>query len=58
MTRSEYYEALKKLAREKRGNHGFTKPHVPRSDLRRIYSDEGMVVDLWPHRLRKLRLRA
>lgn len=55
MTRSEYYEALKNLARKKRAQYGFVTPRVLRSDLRRIYRDEGIGIDLWPYKLRHLR---
>ena len=55
MTRSEYYEALKNLAREKRAQYGLQTARVLRSDLRRIYRDEGITIDLWPYKLRKLR---
>jgi Zn-dependent peptidase ImmA (M78 family) len=55
MLRSEYYENLKKLARETRAQFGITTPRVLRSDLRRIYRAEGIRIDLWPYRLKKLR---
>lgn len=55
MTRFEYYEELKRLARQKRTEYGFATPRVLRSDLRRIYRAEGIRIDLWPHKLRKLR---
>jgi Zn-dependent peptidase ImmA (M78 family) len=55
MSRSEYYESLKALARETRSRFGFTSPRVLRSDLRRIYSAERIRIDLWPYKLRKLR---
>ncbi len=55
MSRSDYYESLKALARETRSRFGLTSPRVLRSDLRRIYSAEGIRIDLWPYKLRKLR---
>ena len=55
MSRSRYYEDLKLLARDVRGKFGLTSPRVLRSDLRRIYRDEGIRIDLWPYKLRKLR---
>lgn len=38
-----------------RAKHGFATPRVLRSDLRRIYRDQGIRIDLWPHRLREVR---
>jgi Zn-dependent peptidase ImmA (M78 family) len=55
MSRSEYYAWLKELARTTRARFGLTSPRVLRSDLRRIYSVEGIRIDLWPYKLRKLR---
>jgi Zn-dependent peptidase ImmA (M78 family) len=55
MFRSQYYEALKKLARETRAEYGLASARVLRSDLRRIYRDQGITVDLWDHKLRELR---
>jgi Zn-dependent peptidase ImmA (M78 family) len=55
MYRSEYYAQLKELARATRARFGLTSPRVLRSDLRRIYRAEGIRIDLWPHKLRKLR---
>lgn len=55
MSRSEYYAELKALARRTRSQFGLTTPRVLRSDLRRIYRAEGIRIDLWPHKLRKLR---
>lgn len=55
MLRSQYYEALKKLARETRAEYGLTSARVLRSDLRRIYRDQGIRIDLWDQKFRKLR---
>ena len=55
MSRSQYYNDLKQLAREVRGQYGLDSPRVLRSDLRRIYKDKGIQIDLWPRKLRKLR---
>jgi len=55
MLRSQYYEALKKLARETRAEYGLTSARVLRSDLRRIYRDQGIRIDLWDHKFTKLR---
>jgi Zn-dependent peptidase ImmA (M78 family) len=55
MYRSEYYTQLKELARATRARFGLISPRVLRSDLRRIYRAEGIRIDLWPYKLRKLR---
>lgn len=55
MGRSEYYEALKALAREKREAFGIRTSALGLREVRRIYRAEGITIDLWPHRLRKLR---
>src|SRR5437867_6070819 len=55
MFRSQYYNDLKQLAREVRQEYGLNSARVLRSDLRRIYSDQGIHIDLWPHKLRRLR---
>jgi Zn-dependent peptidase ImmA (M78 family) len=55
MSRSDYYAGMKGLARETRAQYGLTSPRVLRSDLRRIYRAEGIRIDLWPHKLKKLR---
>lgn len=48
MSRYEYYESLKELARQQRLEHGLTTPRVLRSDLRRIYKQHDIQLDLWP----------
>jgi Zn-dependent peptidase ImmA (M78 family) len=55
MLRSQYYNGLKQLAREVRLEYGLQSARVLRSDLRRIYGDKGIRIDLWPHTLKKLR---
>jgi hypothetical protein len=55
MRRTEYYEQLKGLARTTRARFGLTTPRVLRSDLRRIYREEGIRIDLWPHKFKELR---
>jgi Zn-dependent peptidase ImmA (M78 family) len=55
MSRSQYYEELKKLARETRAQYGIASVRVLRSDLRRIYSDQGIRIDIWDHKLKNLR---
>ncbi len=46
MTRYEYYEQMKALARNVRAEHGLTTPRVLRSDLRRIYKAYEIKIDL------------
>src|SRR5439155_22703767 len=48
-------EALKALAREKRRTFGITTSTMGLREVRRIYRAEGITIDLWPHKLRKLR---
>jgi IrrE N-terminal-like domain len=55
MLRSQYYDELKNLARETRGEYGLDSPRVLRSDLRRIYRDQGIHIDLWDHKFKRLR---
>jgi Zn-dependent peptidase ImmA (M78 family) len=50
-----YYEDLKQLARQVRAEFGLRSPRVVESDLRRIYEQNGIVIDAWPYRLRHLR---
>jgi Zn-dependent peptidase ImmA (M78 family) len=46
---------MRMLAVEVRAKYGFATPRVLRSDLRRIYRDEGIRIDLWPYKMKKLR---
>lgn len=55
MSRFEYYEQMKVLARNVRTEHGLTTPRVLRSDLRRVYKKYGIRIDLWPYRFKQLR---
>jgi len=55
MSRSQYFDQMKSLAREIRTRYGLESPRVLKSDLRRIYKDQGIKIDLWPHKLRTLR---
>jgi Zn-dependent peptidase ImmA (M78 family) len=55
VNRYEYYDDLKRLARQVRAEHGLNSPRVTPSDMRRIYFMNGIEVDLWPYRLRNLR---
>lgn len=55
MNQQAYYEDLKQLARQVRAEFGLRSPRVVESDLRRIYEQNGIVIDDWPYRLRNLR---
>ena len=55
MGRSEYYRQMRELAGQTRAHYGLTTPRVLRSDMRRIYRDQGIHIDLWPHRMKKVR---
>jgi Zn-dependent peptidase ImmA (M78 family) len=45
VNKQEYYEDLKRLARDIRVEYGFTSPRVLRSDLRKIYKNLGIRID-------------
>lgn len=55
MNRNTYYEEMKASARAVRERFGLVSPRVRLSDLRRIYKDQGIKVDLWKKRLKGLR---
>lgn len=55
MTRSEYYRQMRVLAAQVRDQYELSSPRVLKSDLRRIFKDQGIHIDLWPHKLKKLR---
>jgi len=55
VNRSNYYAEMKQLARSTRGKYGLRTPRVLRSDLRAIYRDQGIKIDLWPFKLREVR---
>jgi IrrE N-terminal-like domain len=50
-----YYDDLKQLARQVRAENALVSPRVLPSDLRKIYANNGIEIDLWPYRLRNLR---
>ena len=55
MNPTDYYDDLKRLARQVRAENGLNSPRVTPSDMRRIYFRNGIEIDLWPYRLRNLR---
>jgi len=52
---NDYYDDLKRLARQVRAENGLNSPRVTPNDMRRIYFRNGIEIDLWPYRLRNLR---
>lgn len=56
MSRADYYyRQMRALAVEVRSKYDFATPRVLRSDMRRIYRAEGIRIDLWPYKMKKLR---
>lgn len=55
MNHDAYYEKMRSLAREVRQQYGLTTPRVLKSDMRRIYKDQGIRIDLWPHKFKQIR---
>jgi len=53
--RFEYYEKMKLLARESRVEHGIEGPRVLRSDMKRIFKEEGIHLDYWAGPLKRIR---
>lgn len=50
MSTSDYYQELKAGARAERQKHGISGFKVMKSDMRRIYKEYGIKIDLWkPH---------
>lgn len=48
MSRTKYYEEMKGLARKVRADHGIESARVLRRDLRRIYKQLGIAIDIRP----------
>lgn len=55
MSRSQYYDQMKDLARQVRAAYGLSSCRVRKSDLRRIYKAEGVRIDIWPYKLKEVR---
>lgn len=55
MTPGTYYEQMKALALETRQRYELTTSTVSLTSLRQIYKQEGIRLDLWDYKLRKLR---
>ncbi|OGR91295.1 MAG: hypothetical protein A2V88_04750 [Elusimicrobia bacterium RBG_16_66_12] len=46
---------MKDLARRVRAEYGLASCCVRKSDLRRIYKDQGVRIDIWPYKLKEVR---
>ena len=53
--RYQYYEELKELARNVRLQYGLEGPRILKSDLKKIFKQNGIKLDYWPHPLKGLR---
>ncbi len=53
-TRSQYYDAMRRLALDKRASHDITTKTLNLIAIKKVYRDEGIKVDLWTtsHRIR------
>jgi len=49
------YDKFKELARSIRDEHGVTTSSIGLASMRQVYRKEGIKLDLWHHKLRKLR---
>lgn len=54
-SRSELFHRVKRLAQEKRREHRVRTDSLGLREMRQIYSAEGIHIDLWPYKLRKIR---
>lgn len=55
MNSGDYYADMRRLAAETRTAYALTGLRVARSDMRRVYRDQGITIDYWPYALRRLR---
>ncbi len=55
MGRHEYYQSLKDLARRTRRKYSVTTSRFGLREIRAIYRMEGIKLDLWPHKMKKVR---
>lgn len=55
MSRAQIYDRLKALALAKRDEHGITTASMGLSAVRSVYKAEGITLDLWRHKLKKVR---
>jgi Zn-dependent peptidase ImmA (M78 family) len=55
VSRNQYYEQMKDMARQVRAEYGLSSCRVLKSDLKRIYKAEGVRIDVWPYKLKEVR---
>ena len=55
MERFTYYEEMKALAVATRSKYGVRTDSLGLREMRRIYKQEGIKLDLWPHKMKKVR---
>ena len=49
------YEIARQLANDLRIQYGFSGVRIKKSDIKRIYKDQGVRIDYWDHKLKNLR---
>lgn len=55
MDRIAYYQQMKALARDTRTKHGMVTSALGLREMRKVYQVEGIKLDLWPHKMKKIR---
>lgn len=55
MDRIAYYQQMKALARDTRAKHGVVTSALGLREMRKVYKAEGIKLDLWPHKMKKIR---
>ncbi len=55
MSRTQYYEEMKRLAHTVRSKYGLTTPTVGLRTIRAIYGEQHIRIDSWPYKLRRVR---
>ena len=53
--RKAYYQEMRVLANDARKQHGVTTDSLGLSMMRCVYQREGIKLDLWPHKMKKIR---
>lgn len=54
-SKDEYYKRMCRLALEKRKKYSLSTKDISLSSIRKIYRSEGIQIDSWPRRLRKVK---
>ena len=54
-TSDAYYKRMRRLAQKKRSEYTLSTPDICLSRVRSIYKTEGITIDKWPTRFRKLK---